>query len=291
MQNLSVDILSIIFNKLGLADYIHLSVVCKKFWQTSKSKKVRSIENFKNTYIILKKIKKWKSSLFTKSGQLQKHIDFSKLAGTREISVANCDMTSVPQLDIPRFGVNDLRSLHLESNLITNIPVLNLPNLCSLNLSGNRLNILGNGLRNLGNLNCLTGLEYLYLNNNDITELPEFDLPNLVILELAHNKIVQVPYLNLPNLNELNLENNCLRSLKNIEYMRRLVNLNLKSNQIVEILELYLPELHTLNISNNPLQKIEILNLPSLSILLFENNDCDFNFLKQFSGLQVSIYF
>src|SRR3990167_8445415 len=88
----------------------------------------------------------------------------------------------------------ELETLNLESNYLTSIPNLNLPN-----------------------------LKYLHLNNNQLTTIPVFNLPELKALSIENNQLVAIPHLNLPNLKYLYLHNNQLTAIptafKNVPFI------------------------------------------------------------------------
>ena len=80
------------------------------------------------------------------------------------------------------------------SNLVGEIPNLNLPNLEILNLNSNQLT------GEIPNFNNLINLKHLVLYNNQLTgEIPNFNLPSLLDLWLNNNQLTG----NIPNFSNL----------------------------------------------------------------------------------------
>jgi len=201
------------------------------------------------------------------------HYSTEKMLKLNNLEIEDiCDIRRLQEL-------NFLEHLELRGNKISKIDNLNsLANLRILHLSGNRI-------ENIDNLNQLIKLEILALSNNKIKEIKNLDeLQNLDHLNLSNNEIHEIRGLkNINNLKELALSGNKIISIKNLQNLTKLGQLHLSDNQISEVQGLdNLKNLKMLNFSNNritsihgieKLKNLEVLNLNNNSISQIENLD------------------
>ncbi|TIC06944.1 L domain-like protein [Wallemia mellicola] len=123
-----------------------------------------------------------------------------------------------------------LKELYLVQNKIVDISNLNIPTLELLELGGNRI-------RTIQNLDYLSNLRELWLGKNKITEIANMDnLSNLRILSLQANRISDITGLDgLTNLEELYLSHNNLSSLQGLDNLTQLNTLDIAHNKIETI--------------------------------------------------------
>ncbi|KAI0303814.1 L domain-like protein [Multifurca ochricompacta] len=144
----------------------------------------------------------------------------------------------------------------------------------------------GNKLRKIENLDALVNLEELWLGKNKIANLRWGLLPNLrglkrlKILALQSNRIQKIENLEaLENLEELYLSHNGVERLENLESNTKLTTLDVGSNFIPEIENLsHLRHLTELWINHNKIKtlqalEIQLASLPLQTIYL-EGNPC-----------------
>lgn len=94
--------------------------------------------------------------------------------------------------------------------------------------------------------------------------------PNTKKINLESKGIVSVEKLSLPNLEKLNLSHNHIEKLKFLDYLPNLKELNLKNNKIIEIPKSIckLQKLKKMNLCGNEIENFE--NLKGLSIKRLE---------------------
>ncbi len=148
-------------------------------------------------------------------------------------------------------------------------------------INQNRLNLSGYNISNLHDLKHLEKVdkvEHLNLVDNYIKKLNNLDyFVNLKTLWGSFNEIEKIENLDhLKKLEELSLNNNKITDSSGLRPLISLRKLNLKENNIKNISEIkYLENLVELNLSGNTeiSDFSEILNLPSLKILILEKMD------------------
>ena len=150
-------------------------------------------------------------------------------------------------------ALENLNWLNLSVNLLEELPneFCDLVNLENLDIWGNRLKLLPDGIGNLKEMNLsenqlkvlpksfdnLANLEKLLISNNGLTSLPTSigKLTKLKVLDLSENKLTVFPdeVCKLENLEELRISNNGLKSLpKNIGNLKKLKEMNLNDNKL-----------------------------------------------------------
>ncbi|MGB1206731.1 MAG: leucine-rich repeat domain-containing protein [Chitinophagales bacterium] len=135
------------------------------------------------------------------------------------------------------------------------IQIKKLINLIALDLSGNQIS-------RIENLDCLLYLKNLSLNNNLITRIENLEkLKRLEKLDLFENQIQKIESLNiLQQLKNLELGRNKIVKIENLGKLKQLKILGLAQNHIQKIENLEeLKQLQTLNLGINHIQKIENL--------------------------------
>lgn len=145
----------------------------------------------------------------------------------------------LPILFLPNdlFTFKQLRRLHLDCNLIKNIPEMlgeNLVNLEILTISSNQLQNLPQSMSNL------VKLKYLHMANNNFKQFPEIvcQILSLNFLDLSANKLEHLPDSlgNLTNLKSLLLFENCIKNVpKTIGELINLETLWLGNNKITKL--------------------------------------------------------
>ena len=149
------------------------------------------------------------------------------------------------------------------------------------------LNMRGNQVSEIKNLDSLTALQELYLNDNQISEIKNLDfLSNLKILFLGNNKISEIKNLDsLKALEKLYLWRNQISEIKNLDSLSALKGIYLGVNQISEIKNLNsLNALQDLYLNDNQIS--EIKNLDSLTALeILDLNDNQISEIKNLDSL------
>ncbi len=189
---------------------------------------------------------------------LSKAADSGQLTALTELSLANNQLTSLPE----SLGqLTALTQLHLEDNQLTSVPesLGQLTALTQLRLEDNQLTSLpeslgqltalielrleGNHLTSLPeSLGQLTALTKLYLGGNQLTSLPESlgQLTALTTLGLTLNQLTSLPDFlgQLIALTYLGLRNNQLTSLpESLGQLTALIQLRLDGNQLTSLPE------------------------------------------------------
>ena len=172
-----------------------------------------------------------------------------------------------------------LIELNMNYNLLTAITIKNdkkvgkgiigLPNLESLELSGNTIS-------NLNGIQVLQNLKILVLRENNINKIDAITkMGNLTFLDLSCNKLrnierTQIGY--LPNLQILLCDNNFLKTINAFSKLEALQTISFENNKIMDILSLEklsnLYNLKDLNLQNNPITKT--VSYRSKMLKLFE---------------------
>lgn len=181
--------------------------------------------------------------------------------------LSNLNLTEIPK------EVNELEhitTLDLSGNKITEIKNLDkLKNLDILRLNDNKIS----RIENLGNL---TNLELLFLNKNEITEIKSLEsLEQLKFLQLEENRITEIK--NVSSLKKLFiffLSNNPIKKIENLEKLENFTELILKNCEINKIENLEeIPSLTHLSLSYNNIEKVEGLSqLKNLQTVSLDHN-------------------
>lgn len=107
-----------------------------------------------------------------------------------------------------------LKKMSLNNNLITVIPVFQLPKLLELEADGNQI-------QNLDFIKNFESIEAISLINNKLSDVPKLHLQQLEIMKLSENSISDI--LNfadseLPRLGKLDLSNNKIKVLPHFSF-------------------------------------------------------------------------
>ncbi|KAF7269746.1 hypothetical protein GWI33_017264 [Rhynchophorus ferrugineus] len=216
--------------------------------------------------------------LVLKHNQLQ-HFQasiFENKTQLRVVDVSYNDLNEITVFNVPRLqylnvGYNslvtvilrnlpNLREVHLNDNNFAEISpddFESLPNLFTINLSGNKLFIIDRLFRNIPTV------RYLDLSRNAISNLSGNTFNNLTdlrTLDLANNALTSLngdPFLSLEYLEVLNLSSNALESLSyfSLEPLQSLRTLDVSSNKLkfieYDVILSRLPGLNNINIKYN----------------------------------------
>ncbi|VDD92613.1 unnamed protein product, partial [Enterobius vermicularis] len=205
-----------------------------------------------------------------------------------------------PKPEIRRLPKAEIRSIRLNNCGIKTVAPDAFTNfsdhLEELNLSGNEITT----IPQLDNLARLITLDFSY---NKITEIPENCFSNVKLLKnlkLQGNSICTLPRLALNEIKEklelLDLSNNCLNHVpaQNLRNSLNMQYLDLSRNSISEIANfelINLPQLQELRMQRNNLQRIApmaFMNVPKLQHLyLNENLLSNFESIRMFQNLEI----
>lgn len=187
------------------------------------------------------------------------HLKIKRLPSTVFSNTSKLDLRRNLFTDMNLIPLPNLSTLDMSDNKIKYIQCKNIPNVLSLDLSYNLIT-------NINNLP--SGLEELYLICNDITKIENLHLPHLRILDLAVNEIKTIENLdNCPFLHELYLGSNQISELPDLTHLKHLKTLDLQNNNLVKIDCKSLPvSLNQLLLSENS-QLTEIININCLTNL------------------------
>ncbi|MCI4378982.1 hypothetical protein PGIGA_G00222570 [Pangasianodon gigas] len=170
-------------------------------------------------------------------------------------------------------GMNKLRFLNLQHNLISHLPHLaHLRHLVFLDLYDNRL-------IDMSAVSPLCFLRVLMLGKNRIQRICGLDsLTNLDVLDLHENQISRIENVShLAELRVLNLAGNCISRVENLQGLESLIELDLRHNHISSVTEVdRLPCLQRLFLSANSISSFDELaclgDSCSLSELTLDGN-------------------
>ncbi|MCL1914286.1 MAG: leucine-rich repeat domain-containing protein [Eubacteriaceae bacterium] len=217
----------------------------------------------------------------------------TSLAGMKyAINLVSLTVSYNSLTDINEIGnLYNLKYLDYSGNMVTMVPsfIFSMPQLSIANGSDNsstgmstssrsnnlvELNLSGNNLVNLANVERARSLRILSLSHNKLEVLPSgiSSLTDLQSLDLSFNKLDNsMNFSGLVNLENLDLEANSLESLPvGMGKLVRLQELNIASNQVKDITELaWLISLRTLVANFNQIAEIpkELTELPYLRVL------------------------
>ncbi|CAL6078619.1 leucine-rich_repeat domain-containing protein [Hexamita inflata] len=226
--------------------------------------------NQKDHEIVLNKIKNINATFKVKVEEFRLLFMF----GSEVENISTVNLSNIQKLflncckNVKFHGVANVKVLHAKSCDIQSIDgIQNWNQLLELNLTGNKL-------KSVAQLENLTQLKVLELTSNqNIKNVePLRGLVNLTTLSLQYNKIENVePLRGLVNLRDLYLSSN---QIENVEPLRGLVNLtdlSLQYNKIENVEPLRgLVNLTTLSLHENKIQNVEplrgLVNLTDLSL-------------------------
>lgn len=175
-----------------------------------------------------------------------------------------------------------MHTLYLVQNKISHVDPQDLEwakdTMKSLELGGNRL-------REIENIEMLKHLEELWLGKNKIRELKNLhNFAHLKILSIQSNRITKMEGLDeLVNLEQLYLSHNGLTRLEGLERNIKLTTLDISNNQIAKIENIsHLKELEEFWASYNQIPDLRDLDsqlavLPKLETVYLEGNPCQRN--------------
>ena len=197
-------------------------------------------------------------------------------------SVTVLDLSFNNLLKVPKTlkALQNLQSIDLSKNFITELEDVALPQLWRLDMSKNQLQNISSAA-----LNKMTSLQVLDLSENDIEEVQQgaFNFNQLLrAVRLDGNRIAKVDNLfqHLPNLTWLNMSNNRIEVFDYSMVPRNLVWLDLHKNNI-KILGNYFGiedaiQLHHVDVGFNKIVKLGPTNVPTgVEEFLINDNDVD----------------
>ena len=215
--------------------------------------------------------------LYVEIPQLPKKIIFYRKPNLRQKNPEKLSLIRKDLPQIPLFETEDnsqLKSLDLESNLITNIDnLISLSNLLFLNLYDNQI-------KEIENLQFVPKLKCLMLGKNNISKIKNLEcLPDVEVLDLHCNKIKIIENLvSLKKLRVIDLANNQITSFNELTKNKSLVEINLRKNLIETIPNLTssFVLLKKMNLGNNKILNanyiLEFQKIKSLEELCIEDN-------------------
>ncbi|TFY76062.1 hypothetical protein EWM64_g7948 [Hericium alpestre] len=173
--------------------------------------------------------------------------------------------------------LTSLKTVYFVQNRISKITGLQ-----GLGATLRSLELGGNKLRKIENLDALVNLEELWLGKNKISKLEGLgSLKRLKILALQSNRITKIEWLEeLENLEELYFSHNGIQRLENLENNTHLTTLDVGNNFVSTIENLsHLKSLTELWINNNKIPTLQALetelgSLPELETVYLEGNPC-----------------
>ncbi|XP_046720024.1 leucine-rich repeat-containing protein 49 isoform X1 [Silurus meridionalis] len=177
-------------------------------------------------------------------------------------------------MELPNLvGMNKLRFLNLQHNLISHLPHLShLRHLVFLDLYDNHL-------IDMTAVSPLCSLRVLMLGKNRIQRVCGLDsLKKLDVLDLHKNQINRIENVShLEELRVLNLAGNCISRVENLQGLESLIELDLRHNRITSVTEVdQLPSLQRLFLSGNSISSFDDLaclgDSCSLSELTLDGN-------------------
>ncbi|KAK3182597.1 Protein nud1 [Lecanicillium sp. MT-2017a] len=174
---------------------------------------------------------------------------------------------------------SSVRQLKASHNMLTELTSWDhLMNLQYVDISGNEV-------KSLSALKNLVHLRSLKADNNKLTSLDGLDAHDgLLSLRARQNLIEDVDFSDLmySRLTELDLDGNCLETVRNLEQLPALTKLKLSNNKLKQFeLGDDIRTLRHLDLSGNKLTTVDVSRLPSLQTL-----HADGNFISEVSGLQ-----
>ncbi|CAI2188699.1 6245_t:CDS:2 [Funneliformis geosporum] len=149
----------------------------------------------------------------------------------------------------------NLKNFNCSKNQLTQVELINCPNLEKIDCSDNRLT----GLK----LEKLTNLIELDCGNNQLTNLVIKDCPNLKIIHCSKNKLDKLDLKVFPNLKELYCSENQLTELQ-LGELNKLASLECQNNQLSELETSGCPNLEKIYCNDNKLVKLNLGELENL---------------------------
>jgi len=204
-----------------------------------------------------------------------KHVG-DALNNLRELTVLDLSFNLLKSIPDTLHHLSSLRTAYFVQNRISKITGLQ-----GVGASLRSLELGGNKLRQIENLDALVSLEELWLGKNKITKLEKLNnLRRLRILALQSNRIIKIENLEgLESLEELYLSHNGIERLEGLEHNTKLTTLDVGNNSIPEIENLsHLIHLTELWMNHNKIETLRALeaqlgSLPLQTIYL-EGNPC-----------------
>lgn len=188
-------------------------------------------------------------------------IDSLLIASTDSLISINLESNRLKSFNYPKNDFQNLLSLRLGANYISEIDVSVMPALAYLRISQNKLQEL--------DLSKNLNLSKINVSKNNLTSLKLENLPYLIELDCWENELV---FLDLPSsIQEISCRDNQIEefivsNLKDLEDLdcsnNKLISLNLSQNN----------KLQTLSVSGNLLSNLEMSNLNEILYFNAENN-------------------
>jgi len=207
-----------------------------------------------------------------------------------KLKVVDDALKSLSNLSVLDLSFNILRSVpetleHLKSLKIAYFVQNRISKISGLHGVGATLRSLelgGNKIRKIENLDALVNLEELWLGKNKIAKLENLgSLKRLKILALQSNRITKIEGLDdLESLEELYVSHNGVERLENLEHNLRLTTLDVGNNFVPAIENVsHLKSLTELWINNNKIPNLQALesqlgSLTKLETIYLEGNRC-----------------
>ncbi|KOS17661.1 Septation initiation network scaffold protein cdc11 [Escovopsis weberi] len=184
-----------------------------------------------------------------------------------KVTALDASGNALPHLEGIPSGVRQLKVSH---NMLTELTSWNhLLNLQYVDISGNEV-------KSLSALRGLVHLRSLRADQNRLTSLDGLDSHDgLLSLRARHNLIEELDLrkTRLERLEELDLEGNCIETVRGLEALPALVSLNLSGNQLERlVIEKPVRALRSLIVSDNDLASLDIRNVPNLQTLHVDGN-------------------
>lgn len=178
-------------------------------------------------------------------------------AGADKLKELYLNVNNIETVEEGSLSLPDLETLDLEDNRIQILGILSMPKLINLNLSSNKIRAL-----NITLLAGLPSLSKISLSLNGLTQIKKVFSGNkqLIELDLSRNDIesIEAGALNLRNLKLLNLGGNKLKRLCSLK-LPKLLNLDISMNKFKILNDTFLiglPRLRNINLSMNSITNI-----------------------------------
>jgi LPXTG-motif cell wall-anchored protein len=211
---------------------------------------------------------------------IERDVYESDMKNLTYLDIYNSDISSLKGLEkaanleglyISGTSIESLSELEMLENLaylgIYDVPVKDLSTLGKLTGLID-LTIHGVDAVNHDYLTELPNLEYLSLNDTGVSSLPDLSSLSLNHLELSHNNLTSIEFLeNLNSLQSLDISNNEISTIDGLSNLENLNDLRIENNPI-ETINGEFPTLYTLRMGANNLNAEEITNaFPNVNII------------------------
>lgn len=179
--------------------------------------------------------------------------DFSFTGNLQQLKTL--DLSNNKLTEVNNLKSTSITNLNLSYNFISNISDnLSLPKVTTINLRSNSLTAISEALMN--KISNFSALKILDLSSNKLTgSFSGLSNPTLQNLSLNTNKIESLENIKLPKLTTLNVYENKLQNLNNVR-LDALQNLDLRYNELQSINGLYSPNLISVNLNYNKLRSL-----------------------------------